>query len=169
MHGVAFQGFLIVLTVWKFAMYSIIVEWRNLWMDWFELFLCVLTRSDTLIQAPWFNIHSSSFKGFLWVLHPLLTFHLHPFPLLKMFLRFIILPHWLVKTGTNMDDDAMDDRTLRSCAQPCLTKAMRLPSKRCVVLPRNSLCFFPFLIQILFNLLLYNQACNFLFLPHQNP
>lgn len=30
-----------------------------------ELFLRVLTRFDTLIQAPWFNIHSSSFKGFL--------------------------------------------------------------------------------------------------------
>ena len=54
--------------------------------------------------------------------------------------KYIILPHWLVKTGTNMDDEAMDDKTLQPHARPCLTEAMRLPSKRCIVLPRNGLC-----------------------------
>lgn len=63
------------------------------------------------------------------------------------------------KTGTNMDDEAMDDKTLWSYAQPCLTKAMRLPSKRCAVMPRNSLYFFPCWICSTCSFL--HQACNF--------
>ncbi len=53
-----------------------------------------------------------------------------------------------------MDDD---DQTLWSFAPPCLTKAMGLPSERCVVLPRSSLYFSPCLIQNMFNLLLFQD------------
>lgn len=52
----------------------------------------------------------------------------------------------------------MDDKTLWSFAPPCLTKQ----EIQYVVRSRSSFYFFPCLIQILLNLLLLHQACNFL-------
>lgn len=60
------------------------------------IFACTNSVIDTLIWALFLY---STFKGFLWVLHPFLTSHLHPSsPFGKQNLSwFIILPHWLVK------------------------------------------------------------------------
>lgn len=95
----------------------------------------------------------------MWVLHPFLTSHLHPFLLTSVkslhFMVCNISPWAYLNTDSSMNDGAP---LLLSLAWP---KAMRLLSKRHVTLPRNSLCFLPCLLQMLFHLQISHQAFNF--------